>query len=171
MAAKRYEEMIKQVKDFIELWVKFHDLYQEAITKEKITPEEEKTFLETKSLIARKYQKLLDTLGIDPTPEDKTFNVISQVLSLSSVSSISDMQMSKIESDWHESYISLNKILGSLEGRAGGTAPVKIRLEKGEKCALIKPLVKFIVVVVIVLVALFLLAKYDVFYRVTRLFR
>ena len=117
MKDKRLEKKIKLLKEFMELWIKFHDLYKTALSKQSISPEEEKNFLETKSLIARKYQMLKDFLGIEPQTDDRTFDVISQVLSLESVSTISDLGIKKIESDWHNSYIQLNKLLGELESK------------------------------------------------------
>jgi hypothetical protein len=115
MVDKELELKIKRVKEFTQLWVKFHDMYKNSINRESISPEEEAGFLETKSLIARKYQALQSLLGAESSHEDKTFDVVSRVLSLKGVSAISDMGLNKIESDWHNSYIQLNKILGELE--------------------------------------------------------
>src|SRR3972149_6376919 len=86
MIDKELEKKIKQIKEFMELWVKFHELYKSATKNRVISPDEEKAFLETKSLIARKYQALMDNLNIEPTAEDKTMDIISQVLSLETVS-------------------------------------------------------------------------------------
>lgn len=101
----------------MQLWIKFHDMYKSAINREMITPEEEAAFLETKSLIARKYQALKDYLDMNSSYDDRTFDVISQLLSLKSVAATSDLSLRKIENDWHGSYIILNKLLGELEGR------------------------------------------------------
>ena len=117
MRDKDLELKIKRVKEFMQLWIKFHDMYKSSISRDTISPEEEKTFLGTKSLIARKYQALRDLLGIDSSYDDRTFDVISQVLSLKGVAAISDLGMHKIENDWHNSYIQLNKLLGELEGK------------------------------------------------------
>ncbi len=117
MIDRELELQIKRLKEFMQLWVKFHDMYKNALSRETISPEEESTFLDTESLITRKYQALKDYLGIDSSYEDKTFDVISQVLSLKSVAAISDISLHKIENDWHNSYILLNKLLGELEGK------------------------------------------------------
>lgn len=117
MKDKKLEKKIKYLKEFMELWIKFHDLYKNALSKQAISPEEEKNFLETKSLIARKYQMLKEFLNLEPSSDDRTFDVISQVLSLEGVSTLSDLGMKKIESDWHNSYIQLNKMLGELESK------------------------------------------------------
>lgn len=117
MVDRELQRRIKRLKEFMQLWVKFHDMYKDAISRETITPKEEDAFLQTKSLIARKYQALKDYLGIASSYEDKTFDVISQLLSLKSVAAISDLSLRKIENDWHNSYILLNKLLGELEGK------------------------------------------------------
>ena len=117
MIDRDIELKIKRVKEFIQLWIKFHDMYKNALSRDTITPEEETAFLETKSLIARRYQALKDFLGLENSYDDKTFDVISQVLSLKSVAVISDLSLNKIENDWHNSYILLNKIFGELEGK------------------------------------------------------
>lgn len=125
MIDKDVEEKIKKTKEFMELWMKFHHLYKEASSKESIDPQEEATFLETKSLIARKYQALIDLLGMSQSLEqDRTFEVISQVLSLQGVSALSDVQIQEIENGWHQSYMALNKILGSLENRKDALSKV-----------------------------------------------
>ena len=125
MIDRDIEDKIKKTKEFMELWVKFHNLYKEALKKETIDPQDENTFLETKSLIARKYQALTDLLGMSPSIEqDKTFDVISQVLSLQGVSTLSDDQIQDIENGWQQSYIALNRILGGLDNRREALAKI-----------------------------------------------
>ena len=117
MVDPELEEKIKKTKEFMELWMKFRQLYTKALKKEAILPEEEVAFLETKSLIARKYQALMDRLDLEPSMDDKTFDVISQILSLQNVSSLSDVQIQEVENGWHRSFIFLNKLLGTLENQ------------------------------------------------------
>ena len=125
MIDRDIEDKIKKTKEFMELWMKFHNLYKEASKKETIDPQEEDTFLDTKSLIARKYQALIDLLGMTQSLEqDRTFDVISQVLSLQGVSTLSEVQIQEIENGWHQSYLALNKILGSLENRKEALAKI-----------------------------------------------
>lgn len=117
MINRELELKIKRLKEFMQLWVKFHDMYKDAISRDTISSKEESIFLETKSLIARKYQTLKEHLGIASSYEDKTFDVISQLLSLKGVAAISDLSLHKLEKDWHDSYILLNRLLGELESR------------------------------------------------------
>lgn len=115
MPDKNTKAQIRQTKDFIELWVKFHDLYKNATKKETITEEEEALFLETKSLIADKYSKLKDSLGSKRGRDNEMLDVISHVLSLKGMSAMSDKVLNKIDRSWDHSYVVLNKMLKDLE--------------------------------------------------------
>lgn len=159
MIDRDLEKKIKDTKEFIELWRKFHNLYKSAQEKASISPEEEESFLETKSLIARRYQALTDSLRLSLAPEDRTFDVISQVLSLKGVSSTSDLQMKSIEGDWHKSYITLNKILGGLENKKEALAeinPLGVAIRKVLSGDTRKSLVKFVFLIVLIVVFLYL---------------
>jgi len=133
MIDKTVENRIAQLEDFINLWASFFALYKRVSNQNTFTEEEEKGFLELKSTLARKYQGLMDSLGIKPTAEDRTFDVISQVMSLKSVANLSPLQGEKMENDWHNSYITLNKILGSLENKKTEMAkinPLALNIKK-----------------------------------------
>ncbi|MBL7070580.1 MAG: hypothetical protein ISS26_00195 [Candidatus Omnitrophica bacterium] len=159
MIDKDLEYKIKKIKVFMELWVKFHDMYKNALSHETITPEEEKNFLETKSLITRKYQALIDYLGIDRPYDDKTFDVISQLLSLKSVVAISDLSLHKIEYDWHNSYVLLNKLLGELDARQESLRKIsKFGLFIRELTS--NPIANLIIAIVLI-IALYMLVTYG----------
>ncbi len=127
------EKQIKKARDFIHLWLQFRQHYQNALGRTNIIPEEENAFLELKSNIVRQYQGLLESIGIGHSSDDRTFEVISSILSLASVSALNEMQFKKVENDWHNSYLNLNKILGSLENKKEQAAKIntaKIALNK-----------------------------------------
>ncbi|MDD5504177.1 MAG: hypothetical protein PHV77_02545 [Candidatus Omnitrophica bacterium] len=111
------KEGIARTKEFIELWKKFNQIYKEAMGKSAISEEEELLFLETKSIVARKFQTLVDSLAIERATIDRTYDVINNVLSLKSISTISEEAIRKMDTDWHQSYISLNRLLGHLEAQ------------------------------------------------------
>lgn len=109
------KESIIRTKEFLELWKKFDQIYKEAMGKASITEEEEELFLETKSIVARKFQILVDSLPVDRPTIDRTFDVINQTISLKSISTFSEEALKRISNDWHQTYISLNRLLGHLE--------------------------------------------------------
>lgn len=118
MVDRELERKLKGLKEFMQLWVKFHDFYKGAISRETISPEEENTFQETKALIEKRYHILRGSFeaGFEAgLPPHYTFDMISQVLSLKSLAAISDLNLDKIETAWNNSYVQLNKLLGELE--------------------------------------------------------
>lgn len=153
MTDPNLEKKIKQTKEFVELWLKFRQLYRSAIGKSKILPEEEKIFLETKTLIARRYQSLIEALGVKPSVDDRTFDVIKDVLSLERVTTMSDDQMQRIENDWHNSLIIFNQILGGLENKKEELANISSFTKIGKNLSEISWGKVFVVLVAVILFA------------------
>ena len=143
---------IGEAKEFMQLWVKFHELYKAAMKKTSITPEEEAEFFQTKSIVARKFQKLAESLSIDRVIVDRAYDVINQILSLKSISNLSESTLDKLEADWHESYINLNRLIGHLEAQKE-KAPQSIG--PGMRSAG-KYLAYFVFVIIVLLVTLYL---------------
>ncbi|MBI4844875.1 MAG: hypothetical protein HY810_00085 [Candidatus Omnitrophica bacterium] len=159
MLDKNLQNRIKQVNDFVELWASFYELYKRATNQSTFSEQEEKSFLELKSNLARKYQALMDSLGIKPTAEDRTFDVISQVMSLKNINTLSPLQMEKLENDWHNSYITLNKILGSLENKKNELAKIN-SVSLFLKRVLGNPIITLILLVIIISFIYYLLKNF-----------
>lgn len=156
MRAPNIKHSIDMTKDFMELWLRFNQMYKDAMGKPSISQEEEKAFLDTKSIVARKFQTLADSLSLDRSIIDRAYEVVSQILSLKSISTLSEHALRKIDNDWHESYISLNRLLGHLEAQKEDSSArgegIAARLSK----SIGKPILYFVVVFTFVLVILFL---------------
>jgi hypothetical protein len=149
------KEGIGKTKEFIELWKKFNQIYKESMGKTAITEEEEDLFLETKSIVARKFQTLVDSLSIERATIDRTYDVINQILSLKSISTLSEENLRKIGNDWHQSYISLNRLLGHLEAQRD-TVSEKDRLRPKQILSAIGKFIMYSVIIVIfVMIILF----------------
>ena len=153
MKDQNSKDSIIKTKEFIELWKKFNSIYKESMGKSAITEEEEGLFLETKSIVAREFQVLADSFSIDRHTIDRTYDVIGSILSLRSISTLSEPTLKKLESDWHEAYISLNRLLGHLEA---SNETVSKDLVKRRSQSLAKSVGLVVVVLVFVMVILFL---------------
>ncbi|PIU42352.1 MAG: hypothetical protein COS99_00740 [Candidatus Omnitrophica bacterium CG07_land_8_20_14_0_80_42_15] len=130
MIDKELKANIKKTKEFITLWVKFHDLYKSATEKGAITHEEEVIFLETKTHITNKYKALKDTLKLNgQVKEDEAMDVMSHVLSLQGMGTISDDVLERIESSWKHSHAFLSDILKKLENQDREMAKRSVLLE------------------------------------------
>ncbi|MDO9463757.1 MAG: hypothetical protein Q7J67_00410 [bacterium] len=117
MRDRKLEADIIALKEFIRLWVAFGDLLKqggENLASKNAGKEQE--FMESKSLLARKYESIIGILESQYSPDNKISSILSQSVSLSNIAA-SDMQSRKLGNDWHVSYIFLNKRLGGLEGK------------------------------------------------------
>ena len=151
------KEDIGKTKEFIELWKKFNQIYKESMGKTAITEEEEDLFLETKSIVARKFQTLVDSLAIERSTIDRTYDVINQILSLRSISTFSEESLRKIGNDWHQSYISLNRLLGHLEAQRD-TVSEKNKISPRSMLAYAMKFMLYVAVIaVFIMVVLFLI--------------
>ena len=159
MIDKILEVRIKHLNEFVNLWTTFYEMYKRAANQQNFTEDEEKNFLELKSILARKYQGLMDALGIKPTAEDRTFDVISQVMSLKGITTLSPLQTQKLENDWHNSYITLNKILGSLENRKDNLAKISVA-GVFLKRLISNPMFMLILIMIIIYILYFFLKKF-----------
>jgi len=153
MVNRQLRDNIKKTKTFISLWGKFHGLYNNsAAGKETITQEEEKIFLETKSLITNRYEALKAALKINRAVDSEMMDVISHVLSLKGMAAISDKAREKIEKNWQHSNVFVSNMLKDLEAQSQ-------RLSEKNYIAefLKKVFSKKIIQVVVIVVAVFLL--------------
>ena len=116
MKDKMIERQVKNLKDFIALWVKFREICHSAAGEKDIADHEEELFLQVQSQVARNYQTILEVVGIKPIG-DRTFSVISRVPSLKDLKKMNPDEKDMFEKDWHNSYIELNRLIGSLEAK------------------------------------------------------
>lgn len=117
MIDKRTEDNIKDVKSFLESWVKFHQIYVNLISKNTVTKDDERVFFETKDIISTRYSVLSGALEFKYMPYNRLSDPIAEILNLDNISYMSEKRMKKIEDDWNDSYMFLNKILERLKSR------------------------------------------------------
>lgn len=114
MIDKKTESGIKEVKSFIEFWTKFHNIYQDTISREIISKEDEDKFLETKRMIGDKYTELIGMMEFKYMPHGRLTDPVSDVLAIGGIRFISEENLKKLDNDWKFSYIFLNSILERL---------------------------------------------------------
>ena len=102
MIDKKTEGAIKALKDFLELWGKFHSIYKDIASKEIITKGAEAKFLETK--LEFKYM-----------PHSRLTDPVGDILALDRITFISERRLKKLNEDWRDSYIFLNNIMERLK--------------------------------------------------------
>ena len=117
MIDKKTESDIKSVKDLIEIWAKFHSVYNDITSKEIISKETEDKFLEEKLMVASKYDELRSGLDFKYVPHGRLTDPVSDILAMDNIRFISEKNIKKIGDDWRDSYIFLNNIFERLKNK------------------------------------------------------
>jgi hypothetical protein len=106
---------LKAVKSFVELWAKFHHMYNDIFSRGSISKEDEDKYLETRNAIGAKYDELQRIMEFRYTPHGRLTDPVSDVLAVKTIRLISEANLKKLNADWKDSYIFLNGILERLK--------------------------------------------------------
>lgn len=117
MIDRKTEAGIKSLKDFLEIWTKFHSLYDALTSKEIITEEDENKFLESRSMVTRRYDELKSSLDFQYAPYSRITDPVSDVLSFENARFVSERNLKKLNDDWRDSYVFLNNIMERLKSK------------------------------------------------------
>ena len=117
MIDKKIELEIKALKGYLEFWTKFHSIYDEAVSSEIISSEDEAKFLETRDSIKAKYTELKKLLDTRYAPHGRMTDPVDGVLAISGIRLTSEKSLKKLNDDWRDSYVFLNSIMESLKKR------------------------------------------------------
>ena len=109
-----FEERLKAIRGFLDLWIQFHKIYKRAYRGEEISLEDEAEFLKMKSTLARRHTILMADLDIDYIGAKTIRPILSQTVTLRHMSRLRPEHYELIERAWHETYIHLNESVGHL---------------------------------------------------------
>lgn len=115
MIDKKLESNIKDMKKFLEFWSKFHEIYNNAIANKNSLNTDEENFLSTRSLVNFRFHDLMDSANIKPHNRLTRGSPIYEILSLESLSGISDDKLKRLEDCWTESFFYLSSILNRFQ--------------------------------------------------------
>ena len=116
MRDRNLEKNIKRVEAFVERWKQLSQFLDRGFQGQGFTPEEESAFLDLKSNIAQEHELLMTTLSSSER-EDRALRLLNAVPSLQSFKDLGEGMGKKVATDWHNTYISLQALLGRLRGR------------------------------------------------------
>jgi hypothetical protein len=116
MRDRNLERNIKRVEAFVERWKQLSQFLDRGFQGQSFTSEEESAFLDLKSNIAQEYELLMTTLASSER-DDKPLKLLNTVPSLQSFKELNEGMAKKVATDWHNTYISLQALLGRQRGR------------------------------------------------------
>lgn len=151
MRDKKLEYQITQLESFITLWKKFYDLFNKARTGQ-LTPQDETDFFEIKTSLAKNYNVILASLGLEDDKDSKGLEILTQFVNLQDAQNVTDGIARRIASIWNSKYIDFEKILGELENNRAELArinPVTLYIKK----ALWNPVTIILYLIVLIFLA------------------
>ncbi len=117
MIDKKTEADIKALKSFLEFWTKFRSIYDETVSRDIISDEDEAKFLEVRDLIKSKYGVLTSGLDFKYVPRSRLTDPVDGVLAINGVRLMSEKSLKKGNDDWRDSYVFLNSITERLKNK------------------------------------------------------
>src|SRR3989338_3235766 len=100
MTDKKTEADIKALKSFLEFWTKFHSIYNEAISNEIISDDDEAKFLEVRDVIRSKYEALGSSLDFKYAQRSRLTDPVDGVLAISGIRLMSEKSLKRLSEDW-----------------------------------------------------------------------
>lgn len=114
------EMRMARAKEFLDLWLQYHDLFNKARSGEDITREDEERFLRIKSELARRHVILMEFLGDDYIAAQPVTELLRSTVNLRTVSQSAREHFVRIETWWHDTFLRLNETMGNLKYQLEG---------------------------------------------------
>lgn len=131
----RIENRISVCRQYIKLWAQLFRFFAERNPERKVTAEEEKSFFQVITALARKHFLFNELMGDTFSSPDKIIELLSEMTSLQRVVSLDETAVSKIELDWHTLFLEMNVALGRLLRQMPGAMSIDEMLTHSESIA------------------------------------
>lgn len=120
MSAKRVEEIILRMENYLECWKQFNHYLGLARFK-KFTLDDENQFMEIKSVITQELELILTVTEGAQVSRDDVHNLLASVPSMRFLSESNEGVLRNVENQWHKLFISWQSILGQMKVQARKT--------------------------------------------------
>ena len=117
MRDRNLEKNIKRVEGFIERWRQLSQYLDRGFHAQDISTQDEAAFLELKSNIAQEHELLMITLVSAAERDEKPLRLLNAVPSLAACKELPEDTAKRVATDWHNTYMALQALLGRLKGR------------------------------------------------------
>jgi hypothetical protein len=117
MIDRKTEADIRTLGSFLEFWTKFHSIFDEAVSKDIISNDDEGRFLGVRDIIRSKYEALRSSLDFKYSLHSRVTDPVDEVLAISGIRLMSEKALRKLNDDWRDSYVFLNGIMERLKNK------------------------------------------------------
>jgi hypothetical protein len=114
MSAKRMQDMIARMENYLECWKQFNHYLGLARFK-KFTLDDENQFMEIKSVITQELELILTVTEGAQVSRDDVHTLMAAVPSMRFLSESNEAALRSIENQWHKLFISWQSILGQMK--------------------------------------------------------
>ncbi len=122
MSAKRFDDIILRMENYLECWKQFNHYLGLARFK-KFTLDDENQFMEVKSVITQELELILTVTEGQQVSRDDVHNLLASVPSMRFLSESNEGVLRNVENQWHKLFISWQSILGQMKVQARKTEP------------------------------------------------
>ncbi len=116
MSAKRLQDVIVRMENYLECWKQFNHYLSLARFK-KFTLDDENQFMEIKSVITQELEIILAVLDGSQVTRDDVHNLMTAVPSMRFLSESNEGVLRNVENQWHKLYITWQSVLGQMKVR------------------------------------------------------
>jgi hypothetical protein len=116
MSAKRLDEIITRMENYLECWKQFNHYLGLARFK-KFSLDDENQFMEIKSVITQELELILAFMEGAQVSRDDVHTLMTSVPSMRFLSESNESALRNIENQWHRLFITWQSILGQLKVR------------------------------------------------------
>ena len=114
MSAKRMQDIIVRMENYLECWKQFNHYLGLARFK-KFTLDDENQFMEIKSVITQELELILTVTDGAQVSRDDVHNLMAAVPSMRFLSESNEGVLRNIENQWHKLFISWQSLLGQMK--------------------------------------------------------
>lgn len=114
MSAKRMQDIITRMENYLECWKQFNHYLSLARFK-KFTLDDENQFMEIKSVITQELELILTVTDGAQVSRDDVHTLMAAVPSMRFLSESNEAALRSIENQWHKLFISWQSILGQMK--------------------------------------------------------
>jgi len=130
-ASRQLEERIAFIQEYIKLWRQFFEAFADGFEGRKIFKRDEEEFARVLNSLAHHHYRFSFTAGKEMSGVDGILKILCEVSSLSHLKGLSEAQLGKIQVEWHEIFINMNKALGRWISRRPLTPEEQALAKKG----------------------------------------
>jgi hypothetical protein len=124
MSAKRFDDIILRMENYLECWKQFNHYLSLARFK-KFTLDDENQFMEIKSVITQELELILTVTEGAQVSRDGGHTLLTSVPSRRWLSESNEGVLRSVENQWHKLFISWQSILGQMKVQAKKTEQPK----------------------------------------------